>query len=263
MSIWSRLLRRSLSAEALLILAWLWPGAAHADLTETIRQVKPSIVAVGTFQRARSPQFHLLGTGFVVGDGSLIATNSHVVPTTLDEEHFEELIVISMPSPGTQQAFKVAKVGSDPTHDLALLKLTGARLAPLTLGDGGQGREGQSIAFTGYPIIGILGPNPATHRGIVAAITPIVLPQQGSAQLNAQAVRRAREGAFNVLQLDATAYPGNSGSPVFDPDSGVVLAIVNMVFVKGSRESALSQPSGITYAIPIQYLKSLLATVGR
>jgi S1-C subfamily serine protease len=263
MRTWSRLLRRSLPAEALLILVWLWPGAARADLIEAVRQIKPSVVAIGTFQRARSPQFRLLGTGFVVGDGSLVATNSHVVPATLDEEHFEELVVISMPSPGTRQSFKAAKVGSDPAHDLALLRLADARLAPLTLGDGAQGKEGQPIAFTGFPIIGMLGPNPATHRGIIAAITPIVLPQQGSAQLNAQAVRRIREGAFNVFQLDATAYPGNSGSPVFDPDSGAVLAIVNMVFVKGSRESALSQPSGITYAIPIQYLKSLLATQGK
>lgn len=237
---------------------------AAADLTETVRQIKPAIVAIGTYQRARSPQFVLLGTGFAVGDGTLIATNSHVVPATLDDEHFEELIAISMTTPGTAQTLRLAKVGSDPTHDLALLRLpSGQRVPPLSLNGAAQAKEGQAIAFTGFPIIGALGITPATHRGIVAAITPIVLPQQGSAQLNAQAVRRAREGAFNVLQLDATAYPGNSGSPVFDPDSGAVMAIVNMVFVKGSRESALSQPSGITYAIPVQYLKSLLATQGK
>jgi hypothetical protein len=40
-----------------------------------------------------------------------------------------------------------------------------------------------------------------------------------------------------------------------------VVAIVNMVLVRGTRESALSQPTGITYAIPAQYLRELLATV--
>jgi len=34
-----------------------------------------------------------------------------------------------------------------------------------------------------------------------------------------------------------------------------------MVFVKGSRETALTQPSGITYAIPVQPLKDLLQAV--
>ena len=37
-----------------------------------IARVKPSIVAIGTFQQLRSPQFAFRGTGFVVGDGSLV-----------------------------------------------------------------------------------------------------------------------------------------------------------------------------------------------
>ncbi len=231
---------------------------AHADLVDTVQRIKPAIVAIGTYQRDRSPQFRLMGTGFVVGDGTRIATNSHVVPPTLDAEHFEELIAISFGDSGVQRTHKVTKISSDPAHDLALLKLPGVTLPALKLDDGMHAREGQQIAFTGFPIIGVLGLNPATHRGIVAAITPIVLPTEHGSQLNPQAIRRIREGAFPVLQLDATAYPGNSGSPVYDQDSGLVLAIANMVFVKGSKESALTQPSGITYAIPAKHLKALL-----
>lgn len=232
---------------------------AQADLIETVQRIKPSIVAVGTLQRDRSPPFRLLGTGFVVGDGSYIATNAHVVPATLDNEHFEELIVVTFGAGGEQKAAKVSKVGSDPTHDLALLKFpAGVAFPALSLDDGMHAREGQAIAFTGFPIIGVLGLNPATHRGTVAAITPIVLPTEHGSQLNAQAIKRIREGAFPVLQLDATAYPGNSGSPLYDQETGTVLAIVNMVFVKGSKETALTQPSGITYAIPAQHLRALL-----
>ena len=46
---------------------------------------------------------------------------------------------------------------------------------------------------------------------------------------------------------------GNSGSPLFDTRTGEVVGILNMVFVKGTRESALSNPTGISYAIPIQW----------
>jgi S1-C subfamily serine protease len=79
-----------------------------------------------------------------------------------------------------------------------------------------------------------------------------------AANLNPRVIRRLTTGSFPVLQLDATAYPGNSGSPVYDPETGEVLGIVNMVFVKGTKEAALTQPSGITYAIPARHLQALL-----
>jgi serine protease Do len=40
--------------------------------------------------------------------------------------------------------------------------------------------------------------------------------------------------------------------------TGEVFGIVNMVFVKGTKESVLTQPSGITYAIPANHLQALV-----
>jgi S1-C subfamily serine protease len=96
---------------------------------------------------------------------------------------------------------------------------------------------------------------------MISSIVPLALPTANAAQLDPRVVRRLSGGAFPIFQIDATAYPGNSGSPVIDPATGDVVAIVNMVLVRGTRESALSQPTGITYAIPAQYLRELLATV--
>ena len=67
-----------------------------------------------------------------------------------------------------------------------------------------------------------------------------------------------KRGAFRIFQLDATAYPGNSGSPVFDIASGDVIGVINMVFLKGLKESALTHPSGISYAIPANFLGELI-----
>ena len=119
-------------------------------------------------------------------------------------------------------------------------------------------REGQEVLFTGFPIGAVLGPYPATDRGRVAAITPIAIPQRQSRELNPKLIRQLTTGAFPVFQLDATAYPGNSGSPVYDTATGEVLGVINMVFVKGTKESVLTQPSGITYAIPAKYLQDLV-----
>jgi serine protease Do len=63
---------------------------------------------------------------------------------------------------------------------------------------------------------------------------------------------------FAIFQLDGTVYPGNSGSPVYDPATGAVLAVINMTFVKGLKESAITHPSGIAYAIPSNYVRDLL-----
>jgi len=67
-------------------------------------------------------------------------------------------------------------------------------------------------------------------------------------------------GSFDIFQLDATAYPGNSGSPLFDVDTGEVIGVISMVLIKGTKESALSQPSGITYAVPSNFLLDILRT---
>jgi S1-C subfamily serine protease len=104
----------------------------------------------------------------------------------------------------------------------------------------------------------VLGFHPATHRAMVAAITPIALPGLTAKQLTARSISRIRDSFYRVFQLDGTAYPGNSGSPLYDPDNGTVYGIINAVFVQGTREAAISRPSGITYAIPGQYIRDLL-----
>ncbi|MFT4172404.1 MAG: serine protease [Rhodocyclaceae bacterium] len=234
---------------------------ARADLPTSIAQMRAAIVAVGTVQPGRNPQFRVLGTGFAVGDGSVIATNSHVVPELLDTNRMETL-AIAVPGTGngtTVAVREVIKLASDPPHDLALLKLAGgANLPAVKLADGGAVREGMAIAFTGFPMGDVLGLFPVTHRGIVSAIAPIGIPGARARELDARLVRQLAAGPFDIFQLDATAYPGHSGSPLFDPESGEVIGIVNMVFVKGTRESALSQPSGISYAIPARYLVDLV-----
>ena len=233
------------------------PVAAE-QLAGTIQRIKPSIVAVGIFRQANNPPFTFRGTGFVIAPGNIIVTNAHVLPESLDADGMTTLMIRAHAPPAPPQ-FRPARVlALDREHDLALLRIADATLPALALRPADTAQEGQLIAFTGFPIGGALGFSPVTHRGSISAITPIVLPAPTSQQLNEKSIRRIRSGGFAIYQLDATAYPGSSGSPVYDPANGEVLAIINMVFVKGTKESVLSQPSGITYAIPVTHLRDLL-----
>ena len=232
-----------------------------ADVTDTVARVKRSIVAVGTFELGRTPPFQFRGTGFAVGSGATIVTNAHVLPGVVDPAHNEVLAILVAGASGGQVR-QVQRIAVDPGSDLALLKLEGEPLPPLRIRDSGSVKEGQEILMTGYPIGAVLGPYAATHHGMIAAITPIAIPQGRAADLDPAVVRRLASGTFPVFQLDATAYPGNSGSPIYDPQTGEVLGIVNMVFVKGTKEAALTQPSGITYAVPSVHLEALLRSAG-
>ncbi|MFN8934719.1 MAG: S1C family serine protease [Pseudomonadota bacterium] len=228
-----------------------------------IAALRPSVLPVGTFGATDNPRFGFRGTGFVVGDGTLVATNHHVLPTGGEAPAGRRRVVMAgrrAQGPGSEvgELRTATVVAAEPARDLALLRIEGPPLAPLTLAADGAAREGQSIALMGYPIAGALGFAPVAHAGIVASITTVALPAPTAAQLDPRAIARLREGNFEVLQLDAIAYPGNSGGPLFDAATGQVLGVVNMVLVKGSRESAIASPTGISYAIPVRYLRALL-----
>lgn len=233
-----------------------WASAAEAELVEAVPRIKPSIVAVGSFQPTRNPAFQFRGTGFVIGDGLTVATNAHVLPEVNAAQ--SEVLAIARLEEGRINVRSAARIAADPAHDVALVRLTGGGPLPaLELAEDLTVREGEAVAFIGYPLGTALGMRPVTHRGIISAITPIGTPPARAQNLSANLVHRLA-ASFEILQLDATAYPGNSGSPLFDIRSGKVVGVINMVFVKGAKENALSQPSGITYAIPAKHIRSLL-----
>jgi len=234
-----------------------WP----AGLPDLIEKMRPGVVGVGTAYPPRQPNVRgdrvvYLGTGFVVGDGHQIVTNAHVIAVELDVNNNQTLAIFS--GHGDQATAHVAQVlRRDDEHDLVLLEIQGSVLPVLQLGNSAAVREGQEIAFTGFPIGMALGLYPVTHRGIVSAIVPAAQPSADSSELNNLKITRMRSG-FDAFQLDATAYPGNSGSPVFELATGSVVGVVNSVVVKETRETMLSSPSGITYAVPAKYIKALL-----
>jgi S1-C subfamily serine protease len=228
-----------------------------ASLADTVEKIKPSIVAIGTVQPTRRPPAKFQATGFVVGQGRQIITNSHALPAFLDSQN-KEMLAVFIGHGKKVESRPAKKIATDLEHDLALLEIEGPPLPALRLGESRRPREGQAIAFTGFPIGVVLGLFPVTHQGIISAISPVAIPVPAAGNLDATTIRRLQNEPYEVLQLDAIAYPGNSGSPLYEPDTGRVIGVINKVFVQDSKESILEKPSGITYAIPVRYVQALL-----
>lgn len=245
----------------LLLLPMALPAACAQSqpqsLEQVIARVKPAIVGIGSHQKTRTPAVQFIGTGFATGDGLSVLTCAHVIEKLLAASPGETIGILT--GQGEIAQFRPATVQVlDPEHDLALLRLSGTPLPALQLGDAAEVREGQSMAFTGFPLGTLLGLHHVTHRATVSALTPVVLPSANALRLDTKRLAQLQKAPYTVFQLDATAYPGSSGSPLFDPETGLVYGIVNMVYVKGLKEAAITAPSGITYAIPGSHMQTIL-----
>lgn len=245
----------ALKRTILLLLCCLARSIAADELSHVIDHVKPAVVGIGSYQKIRSPAIAFIGTGFIVGDGLTVLTAAHVIQKLLENN---ENIGILIAQGETTQFRGAALVAFDAEHDLARLKIAGSALPALQLGDSSKISEGQTMAFTGFPLGMVLGLHHVTHRAMVSAITPVIIPALNASRLDASAVALLHKPPFAVFQLDGTAYPGSSGSPLYDAETGLVYGMINMVYVKGLKETAITTPSGITYAIPGNFMRDLL-----
>gem|GEM_PF-392291 len=182
---------------------------------EQIQAYKEAVVLVST-DRGK-------GTGFYIS-GGYVVTNHHVVEGRM----LQNVQFLSM-----SQTYSVTTVASDPSSDLAILKLSGDYpddLPTLPLGEG-QWQEAMPVTIIG---------NPLNFSEIVGQGTVI-----GEMQLNGW--------TRPVLALDVPVFKGNSGSPVLD-ESGSVIAVV--FATTEVREDDQTKTIGL--AVPVERVHRLL-----
>jgi S1-C subfamily serine protease len=166
------------------------------------------------------------GSGFILDKAGHILTNFHVVAGA------NRGIEVQL---SDKRKFAARVIGTDRTHDLALLQIDAPNLQPVTLANSSDLNVGQKVYAIGNPF-GLAG---TMTRGIISAIRPI----------------RSESGApiEDAIQTDAAINPGNSGGPLLN-SSGEVIGINTMIASNGADQS-----SGIGFAIPINTAKAVLA----
>ncbi len=164
------------------------------------------------------------GSGFILNKDGLILTNAHVINNAQQIE-----VKLS-----DKHTYKAQRIGVDPSHDLALLKINAPNLIPATLAESQGLVVGQRVYAIGNPF-GLQG---TMTRGIISAIRSIRGPQGNPIE--------------DAIQTDAAVNPGNSGGPLLN-SKGEVIGITTLIANNGADQS-----SGIGFAIPINTAKAVL-----
>ena len=169
-----------------------------------------------------------LGSGVIINadeKGGYVITNDHVVAGSKD-------IQVAF-ADGRVLAAKV--VGTDPESDLAVLRIEGKGLTPITLGQSEKAQVGDVVLAIGDPF----GVGQTVTMGIVSALGR-----------NRLGVNRYE----NFIQTDAAINPGNSGGALVDIN-GNLLGINSVIY------SRTGGSLGIGFAIPVSMAKDVMEQI--
>lgn len=162
------------------------------------------------------------GSGVIISADGYIVTNNHVV-----ENAIKNGIKVTL---SDKSEYKAEVIGTDPSTDLAIIKIDAKNLKPAYFGDMSHVKPGNFVIAVGNP----LGLDFTVTQGIVSAI--------GRGQLGLP--RRSSFSIENFIQTDAAINPGNSGGGLFDL-SGALIGINSAI----ATETGTFM--GYGFAIPI------------
>jgi len=169
-----------------------------------------------------------LGSGVIVNaddKGGYVLTNDHVVAGSKD-------IQVSF---GDGRVLAAKVVGTDPESDLAVLRIEGKGLTPITLGQSEKAQVGDVVLAIGDPF----GVGQTVTMGIVSALGR-----------NRLGVNRYE----NFIQTDAAINPGNSGGALVDING-------NLIGINSVIYSRTGGSLGIGFAIPVSMAKDVMEQI--
>ena len=197
----------------------IYEGAKHG-----VVQVTSTSVVSSSFFGAQEQQAQ--GSGFVIDKDGHVVTNYHVVEGA-------KKVQVSF---SDEEQMDATVVGSDPSTDIAVLKIQGAMsrsLTPLALGDSSVVKVGDAVVAIGNPF----GLERTVTAGIVSALQRRIQAPNGF-QID------------EVIQTDAAINHGNSGGPLLNANGDVI-------GVNAQIETESGGNVGIGFAIPIDTVKDV------
>jgi S1-C subfamily serine protease len=202
-------------------------GIAGQPIVQIAAKAGPAVVTITSTSAGFGGADTSIGSGFVVRSDGYILTNRHVVSGGGD-------LTVEL-ADGRQ--FSGTVVGTDPQHDLAVVKIDSSNLPTLTLGDSDKLQIGQLAVAIGDP--------EGTFPG---SVTSGVISGTGRSIDVQDAQTRQRIHLSGLLQTDTAINEGNSGGPLLNAGGQVI----------GINTATDSSGQGIGFATPINTAKTLL-----
>ncbi len=206
-------------------------GAAAKLVTPAVVHIKtvygPGRLSLNPLQNYLNPPARSSGSGVIISDDGYIVTNNHVIE---DASRIEVVM-------NNNQRFYAKLIGSDPSTDLALLKVKAKNLPFVKYGDSDQIAPGEWVLAIGNPF----DLNSTVTAGIVSAKARNIgiLRDRNNLQVE------------SFIQTDAAINPGNSGG-----------ALVNLqgelVGINSAIATSTGNYAGYSFAIPVTLVKKIM-----
>jgi serine protease Do len=173
------------------------------------------------------PEQRASGSGVVISNDGYIVTNNHVI------DNADEIDVTL----NNKKSYKAELVGTDPSSDIAVLKITGRNLPYLAWGNSDEVKLGQWVLAIGYP-----------WTLDVTVTAGIVSAKARSLGLNRS---KSQSPVESFIQTDAAVNQGNSGGALVDTDG-------KLIGINSAIASQTGSYAGYSYAIPVNIVKKIV-----
>jgi len=171
----------------------------QSQIIDVTEKVSPAVVRISTTQVVSDFFFSYetsgLGSGYIISPSGEIVTNNHVVSGA-------KKITVTL-SDGSE--YDATVIGTDPSSDIALIKIEGSNFPYLTFGDSSALKVGQTVIAIGNPY----GLDHTVTTGVISALERTLTFEDGTTLVG-------------VIQTDAAINPGNSGGPLLTLSGDVI-----------------------------------------
>jgi Do/DeqQ family serine protease len=170
------------------------------------------------------------GSGVIISDDGYIVTNNHVVAGA-DE------VTVTL---SDRKTYTAKVIGSDPSYDLAVVKVDAHNLPFMLYGNSADVKIGQWVLALGYP----LNLDATVTAGIISA-------KSRSLGLNRDRTGGQSMAVESFLQTDAAVNPGNSGGALINTNG-------QLIGINSAIASPTGYYNGYSYAIPVDIVKKVV-----
>jgi serine protease Do len=170
-----------------------------------------------------------MGSGVIITADGYIATNNHVVDDA-DKDGIEVVMHDKL-------RYKAKLIGTDPSTDLAVIKIDAKDLPAAALGNSDNVQVGEWALAIGNPL------------GLTSTVTAGIISAKG------RSINIIRDNNYSIedfIQTDAAINPGNSGGALVNL-SGELIGINTAIATTNARYQ------GYGFAVPVNILKTVAA----